>query len=95
LLEEWSKLYRTAANMPAGHFDPFVMHNASSWYAFSFFFTIVSMFPYNIDRAEGLTKYKEDKVKPLYDGLTPKPHYVTEYYKKREEIAGSIFAHES
>lgn len=44
-------------------------------------------------RADGLTKYKEDKVKPLYDGLTPKPHYVTEYYKKREEIAG-VFSFE-
>ncbi len=41
-------------------------------------------------RAEGVKKYRVDKVKPLYDGPTPKPEYVTEYYKKREETTSDV-----
>ena len=56
------------------------------------FVVLVGRFIYLANcRADGLTKYKEDKVKPLFDGPTPKPLYVTEYYKKREEISGQDF----
>lgn len=37
--------------------------------------------------AEGIQKYQAQKHKHLFDGETPKPHYVTRHFKSREEAA--------
>jgi hypothetical protein len=37
--------------------------------------------------AEGIKNYHEQKLKHVYDGETPKPHYVTRHFKSREEAA--------